>query len=140
MPETYTDIEAGTETESDVDTESGTDTDTDADIEADTGPVVACSLDGQQATERREWARSELVPHLETAEALDDGIALVFDAAAFDAVATHVEQEAECCSFADFRIDYERPHDTVRLEFTGPDGAADLLQERYAEAFDESLG
>lgn len=114
-------------TDADTDTGTGTERDTD----------VACSLDEQDAEKTREWARTNLVPHVEATEALDDGVALVFDAAAFDAVATHVQAESGCCAFADFRIDYHHPHDTVRLEVTGPDGAAELFQEGYLDAFDE---
>jgi hypothetical protein len=97
---------------------------------------VRCTIDPDDAAERRAWARDELVPHVERTEALDDGLALVFDAAALEPLAELVANEAVCCSFADFRIDYQPPYDTVRLTVTGPDGAADLFHEGFVEGFD----
>ena len=102
----------------------------------ETAPEVTCTIDPEDAADRRAWARDELVPHVERTEALDDGVALVFDAAALDSLVALVRNEAVCCSFADFRIDYQPPYDTVRLAVTGPDGAADLFREGFVEDFD----
>ncbi|AHG05377.1 hypothetical protein HALDL1_14095 [Halobacterium sp. DL1] len=97
---------------------------------------VTCTIDPEDAQERRAWAQDALVPHVERTEQLDDGVALVFEDAALEAVAELVRNEAVCCSFADFRIDYRPPYDTVRLAVTGPDGAADLFREGFVEGFD----
>ena len=97
---------------------------------------VTCTIDPNDAAERRAWARDELVPHAERTKRLDDGVALVFDAAALESLAELVRNEAVCCSFADFRIDYQPPYDTVRLAVTGPEGAADLFYEGFVEGFD----
>jgi hypothetical protein len=44
-------------------------------------------------------------------------------------VSTFVKREAECCSFARFRIEVPQAFETVRLQFDGPDGTKQLLEE-----------
>lgn len=104
-------------------------------------PTVACTLSGEAREQRNEWFETELLPHLEAVEELDDGYEMAFDGTreVIETVAEAVAKEAECCSFAHYRVDYGPPYDAVRLAVTGPDGTKALYEEAGVEAFDEAL-
>jgi len=101
-------------------------------------PAVACTLSEDRREERVEADREAFYDYYEGAEELPNGYRFSFEgsAEALSAVAGFVGREAECCAFADFTIEYERPHGEVGLRFTGSEGTTDLLAEGFAEVLE----
>lgn len=97
--------------------------------EDDSNPPVACSLTEADVDARADQASELLATYRETTER-EGGITLAFDGVAesLPAVATFVERERVCCSFADYRIEVSPPYEETRLTITGPDGTVDLFR------------
>ncbi|MFT4904062.1 MAG: hypothetical protein ACI8UR_000611 [Natronomonas sp.] len=92
---------------------------------------VACTLPKAERENRRDWVETTLTTELTDIEEREDGYEFVFRGTeeVFEAVSTFVKREAECCSFARFRIEVPQAFETVRLQFDGPDGTKQLLEE-----------
>jgi len=92
------------------------------------GAPVACSLNGDEVTERAQrWQR--LLDGAERQE-LDAGIRLSLPADRTAALAALAADEQRCCPFFDFRLHLDGP--VVRLEVRAPADGAALLAELFA--------
>lgn len=100
---------------------------------ANIGPD-ACSLTEQEAATRCADLREALADRYLGADVEDDVVTLRFDGVAetLSAVASFVERERDCCSFATYRIVVEPPYEETRLAIDGPEGTADLFREELA--------
>lgn len=101
---------------------------------------VECTISEERRPERAAWVREQFLPHLEAVDYVENGVEMTFEAgdAAHETVAGFVRREAECCSFARYRIDYAPP-ETLALTVTGPEGTRDLYERGFEEEFDDAL-
>lgn len=99
---------------------------------------VSCALNESEAEERADWVETELLPHLTTAEAIEDGYVLVFPKtdAALEAVVTAVVLESRCCSDNSFTLEVPADGDEIRLALTGPPGTKELARQGFFEMFE----
>jgi hypothetical protein len=92
---------------------------------------VACTI-SEPEMERRKGNRVEETfrRELRDLEETPDGYAFVFEGSerTLEAAATLVGNEAQCCSFARYRIEVDQEFETVTLFFEGPEGTKDLLE------------
>lgn len=102
---------------------------------------VACTLDETETERRRDWVEETLVASIRDVEERADGYEFVFDGDedVLEAASTFVRREANCCAFAQFRIDVPQGFDEVRLLFAGPDGTKDLLETGLLKEFDVAV-
>lgn len=107
------------------------------DSHTDGTETVECTLTGPAREQRTTWAQDHLLDNLRSVERIDGGYALVFEDTGemLDAVTSFVEKESVCCAHATFEVVYEPPYETVRLDFTGPEGHVELMREGF-EAVD----
>lgn len=111
---------------------SSTTDDAQADADDDR-PPVACTITRDRAEERHDWMAEELVPAYEGFEEHDDGVTVRF-AGVTDTlrhVARFVDEERQCCAFADYRIEVSPPYEETRLTIRGPEGAKELFQGEF---------
>lgn len=99
----------------------------------DPRPPVACTIDEDRAEERADWMQSSLIPAYAGAEELDDGVTVRFSGVddTLPDVARFVDEEKECCAFADYRIEVSPPYEETRLTITGPEGTREMFAEEF---------
>ena len=94
---------------------------------------VACSLDPDALTARREGLLSELLRRAHTREDLASGLRLSFAATddTFVLIMRAVELERHCCRFLRFQITVEPDGGPVSVEVTGPAGTREFLSSLF---------
>lgn len=93
---------------------------------------VACTISEAEMERRKgNWVEETFKRELRGVEETDAGYAFVFEGSeeTLEAASTFVSNEAQCCSFARYRIEVEQGFETVTLLFEGPEGTKDLLEE-----------
>lgn len=70
-------------------------------------PAITCSLSETEAKQREQWARENLLPHLDAIEEREDGYSFVFDRneEAYAAVTEAAWKESQCCAWATFEVE-----------------------------------
>lgn len=93
---------------------------------------VACTISESEKERRKgNWVEETFTQELRDVEETAAGYALVFEGSerTLEAAATFVGNEAQCCSFARYRIEVDQGFETVTLLFEGPEGTKALLEE-----------
>lgn len=103
---------------------------TERDDTLDDLPVVCTISESELERRQGNWVQETFERELRTVEETPDGYAFVFEGSerTLEAAATFVGNEAQCCSFARYRIEVDQQFETVTLRFEGPDSTKDLLE------------
>lgn len=99
----------------------------------DQDPPIACTLDAQALPAREAEFRELLSEALVAGERTERGLRLRFraDRGVEEKVRDLARREKDCCAFFDF--DIVREGDQVRLDWSVPEGAQELLDVVQAE-------
>lgn len=99
--------------------------------EDDSEMPVACTLSPGQAEERTERVIEALGSAYLRSEDDENELTISFDGTAetLTTVASFVEIELVCCSFADYRIEVSPPFNETHLRIVGPEGTTEMFRE-----------
>ena len=93
-------------------------------------PQIACTLNAEELTQRREELLPGLISQAVEATELPNGLRLRFEnrPGLSDTIARTIDQERSCCRFLRFAVTFEPEMGPIIVEVTGPLGARDLLR------------
>lgn len=94
-------------------------------------PALACTLTEDEKAQRPEDIQRTLGEQYRTVVERDRGYTFVFEGAVgtFDALATFVANEQQCCAFAEYELTVSPASEETRLTITGPEGTKPQFEQ-----------